>query len=319
MFHEFAKAADEDGLLDHDAFSGCFRALIGRSGESEARTRAIIDRLFSLFDADGNGVVDFTELGSGLSVLCGGPRDDKVQAAFSLFDVNGDGFITKEEMRTYLTSVFRVLYETQPDIRDRIGVGPEELGNATAEQAFADADLNHDGKISYAEFQKWYVAGGSKVDEMVPDDISLELVRELTNLHEYDVMEVFDMFAAHADDDGLISRRAFYSCFQQLVEQTGDPQHHKAEKLSVLLGRLFAIFDQDGSGSIDFAELASGMSVLCGGSREAKVKAAFALYDVNGDGFISVRCAAHNAHPFLRFNQYLIFVVVVTVVTVVAE
>ena len=61
--------------------------------------------LFKTFDADGNGVVDFAELASGLSILCGGSRDDKVAAAFELFDANGDGVITKEEMATYLASV----------------------------------------------------------------------------------------------------------------------------------------------------------------------------------------------------------------------
>ena len=47
----------------------------------------------------GNGVVDFTELASGLSVLCGGSRDDKVRAAFDLYDLNGDGFISLDEVR----------------------------------------------------------------------------------------------------------------------------------------------------------------------------------------------------------------------------
>ena len=38
--------------------------------------------MFDLFDTDGNGVVDFSELASGLSVLCGGSRDDKAKQHF---------------------------------------------------------------------------------------------------------------------------------------------------------------------------------------------------------------------------------------------
>ena len=38
-----------------------------------------------------------------------------------------------------------MLFETQPETRERMGVSAEELGRITAEQAFAEADLNHDG------------------------------------------------------------------------------------------------------------------------------------------------------------------------------
>ena len=55
----------------------------------------------------GNGVVDFTELASGLSVLCGGSRDDKVRAAFDLYDLNGDGFISLDEVRNARGRGFR--------------------------------------------------------------------------------------------------------------------------------------------------------------------------------------------------------------------
>ena len=98
--------------------------------------------------------VDFSELASGLSVLCGGSRDQKAEAAFALYDYNGDGFISLEEMTRYLTSVFKVMYETQPGTAERMGVSAEELAAVTAEQAFVDADLNHDGRLSFDEFQR---------------------------------------------------------------------------------------------------------------------------------------------------------------------
>ncbi len=104
VFEEFAVAANDDGVLDRDAFEGCFEILIDRAGGHDdvnldpERLQTILDRMFDLFDMDGNGVVDFSELASGLSVLCGGSRDDKAKAAFSLFDYNGDGYISLEEM-----------------------------------------------------------------------------------------------------------------------------------------------------------------------------------------------------------------------------
>jgi hypothetical protein len=47
--------------------------------------------VFALLDLDGNGTLDRKELGSGLSILCGGPRLERLQYAFVLFDDDGDG------------------------------------------------------------------------------------------------------------------------------------------------------------------------------------------------------------------------------------
>ncbi len=46
------------------------------------------------------------ELASGLSILCGGTRDDKVRAAFDMFDIDGSGFVTKVD---YISSSLYVL------------------------------------------------------------------------------------------------------------------------------------------------------------------------------------------------------------------
>ena len=62
----------------------------------------------------------------------------------------------RAQMTNYLSSVFKVLYQTSPDTRESIDVGPEELAAITAQQCFEDADLNHDGRLSYDEFQRWY-------------------------------------------------------------------------------------------------------------------------------------------------------------------
>jgi hypothetical protein len=84
-------------------------------------------------------------------------------------------------MTTFLASVFKILFATQEGLRERIGVSPSELAEATAEQAFKvrralvcsaaaavlvccegchrggcfsiaqDADENGDGKLTYVE------------------------------------------------------------------------------------------------------------------------------------------------------------------------
>ena len=114
VFEEFAVASDDDGLLDETG--NCFKQISSRNGGLDEGDydlfNNIVLRLFEIFDQDGNNAVDFSELASGLSVLCGGSRDEKAEAAFALYDYNGDGYISLEEMTRYLTSVFKVMYET---------------------------------------------------------------------------------------------------------------------------------------------------------------------------------------------------------------
>ncbi|TMW58082.1 hypothetical protein Poli38472_013556 [Pythium oligandrum] len=291
VFETFASFSSNEGTLSKEAFRRAFAELKKDSSDqgSADRLRLLVDRIFALFDADNNGVVDFSELASGLSVLCGGTESDKVRAAFNLYDVNHDSYISLGEMRLYLTSVFKVLFEVNPEVQSRVGVSPEELGAITAEQAFVEADQDGDGRLSYEEFRQWYLNPENELSQTrIPDWVSLQAVKEMTHLERYAPNEVFEVFANRCSEEGTISREAFEDCFEQLIDARfrGDEQH--LTRLRLILDRLFTIFDADGNGVVDFCELSSGLSVLCGGSREDKVRSAFALYDLNQNGFISL-------------------------------
>ncbi|GMF28972.1 unnamed protein product [Phytophthora fragariaefolia] len=318
VLNTFAKFTSADGTMDKEAFRQAFGHFRVDSApeQTEDRLQMLVDRIFELFDKDNNGLVDFNELASGLSILCGGSQTDKVRAAFNLYDVNHDGYISLGEMRLYLTSVFKVLFEVNPDSEAQMGVTPEELGEITAEQAFAEADQDKDGRLSFEEFSQWYmqpkkvgdlpmpaVLGEpsqqqpqqqqgqwqkSNQQQRVPDWVSLEVVKQMTNLEKYTADEVFEIFANRCSEDGTLSREAFEECFEQLVDEQYKNDEANLTRLRLILNRLFVIFDEDRNGSVDFCELCSGLSVLCGGSREEKVRAAFSLYDLNQDGFISL-------------------------------
>ncbi len=49
-----------------------------------ADAASLTKRLFSVFDSDGNGVVDKNELKIGMSLLCPGSQQDKIKAAFDI-------------------------------------------------------------------------------------------------------------------------------------------------------------------------------------------------------------------------------------------
>jgi Ca2+-binding EF-hand superfamily protein len=267
VFEVFASVADAHGEIGREEFGDCVAAIIqGTTNVGPGASERVADELFEIFDADGNGVVDFAELASGLSVLCGGSRDDKVRAAFELFDTNGDGVISRAEMVTYLKSVFKLIYATKPELHGSVGVGPDELGVVTADQCFAEADLNGDGALSFAEFQRWYEQGGggaalSSMQEVVSEELTLEVVRDATGLHECDVNRVVALFSRASDRDGLLSEAAFGRCFRRIVAALDD-DGSKLGQLNAVLGKLFQLFDRDRSGLVDSVELISGLTVM---------------------------------------------------------
>merc|ERR1719329_1868017 len=96
----------------------------------------------------------------GVSLLCSGGEEDKIHAVFDMFDENGDGVISMDEMFKFLTSVFRVvLTPNVMAVMNSLGVSvdsPQDLASVTALECFKTADLNHDGRLSFAEFKRWF-------------------------------------------------------------------------------------------------------------------------------------------------------------------
>ncbi|CAM9765866.1 unnamed protein product, partial [Phaeothamnion confervicola] len=158
-------------------------------------------------------------------------------------------------------------------------------------QAFEEMDINMDGRLNSEEFRCWYNAnrcGGSLGgDGDNGPGFTIGELQGLLRLHETHVDDVFGQMALASDEHGFIAEDAFR---RELATLTGVAELPAAQRAraQTIIGRLFAVMDANGDGRVDFSELASGLTVLCGGTRDEKVRAAFNLYDVNGDGFIGV-------------------------------
>lgn len=160
LLRAFAMVADEEGRLSREAFDAVLDTLAEdaeRSGASadmsaadQRRAALLRDVLFSVFDTDGNGIVDAPELVAGLTVLAAGSREDKVRAAFLALDVDHDGVITAAELRAYLTAVFTVLAAASPS--EIQSLSPARLASDTAAELIAELDTNGDGVIDATEF-----------------------------------------------------------------------------------------------------------------------------------------------------------------------
>ena len=138
-------------------------------------------------------------------------------------------------------------------------------------------------------------------DSSEPEDVdtgpvTFDLVelRRLTNLGGHTVETAFQVFAGAADEYGIISCMleygiisctAFNRCFRELADPRSESD---AEALSFLPTGLYDIFNSDKNGAVDFTELSSNLSVLCGGDLVDKAEAAFKFYEYKGDSVISM-------------------------------
>merc|ERR1719427_1492237 len=100
----------------------------------------LVQRVVDIFDADGNGEVDFQEFIEGMSQFSvRGNEESKLRFAFRIYDMDNDGFISHEEL-------FEVL---------KMMVGNNLLDKQLQDivnKTIMYADKDADNKISYTEF-----------------------------------------------------------------------------------------------------------------------------------------------------------------------
>jgi Ca2+-binding EF-hand superfamily protein len=141
---------------------------IDRSAPRRPLTCATLAYLFSLALALG-----------AIGTPAGALAADNSREIFDILDDNGDDVVTREEFSRMKTEVFyRALKDVDRDQR----LGPEEINLTPA--AFADADLNGDGKLSGAEFVQARFTQFEAIDASGDQEITFGEFREFMQQYQ---------------------------------------------------------------------------------------------------------------------------------------
>lgn len=125
---------DDDGLIDVREF----KSALGLSASN-----FFVERIFHIFDINGDGKINFSEFLAGLSVLClKAPDKDKLYFSFRIYDIDEDGKISKAELHKMMTCCLKCFPHKFT----------EEQTTDIIDKTFKEADTNKDGYIDFDEY-----------------------------------------------------------------------------------------------------------------------------------------------------------------------
>jgi len=134
-------------------------------------SRQEADQLMGLFDTNGDGYVNFDEFLVGIRGQLNAKRQAMVDKAFLKFDADGSGEITAADLRgVYNCSM-------HPKVQS---------GEMTEDEVFLEflqsfGDRNRDGRIQRAEWNEYYAAVSSSIDN---DDHFVQLMKAAWKLDQ---------------------------------------------------------------------------------------------------------------------------------------
>ncbi|KAM4797244.1 guanylyl cyclase-activating protein 3 [Rhinophrynus dorsalis] len=133
-YRKFMKECPSGQLSLHE-----FKGLLGLQGMN-LEANQYIDQVFSTFDMNKDGFIDFLEFIAAINLVLRGKIDQKLKWYFKLYDADGNGSIDRKELLSILTAV--------KAINGRQDINPEEFTAIL----FEKIDVNGDGELTLEEF-----------------------------------------------------------------------------------------------------------------------------------------------------------------------
>ncbi|NXI28749.1 EFCB1 protein, partial [Sterrhoptilus dennistouni] len=137
--------------FDRTVFRDTLHSAFGMTDE------VVLDRVFSTFDKGNNGCITVVEWVEGLAVLLRGTLEEKMKYCFAVYDLNGDGYISRDEMFQMLKNSLLIQpADEEPDegVKDLVDLVLKKMASTYLFVLFLLQDYDHDGKLSFADFEK---------------------------------------------------------------------------------------------------------------------------------------------------------------------
>ncbi|KAF6039680.1 LPCAT2 [Bugula neritina] len=124
-FGDISQLSDIEGRVDLKTFAKYMDLPVSET----------LSQLFSMYDRDGSGNIDFREYVIGMSLISEPARaDDSIRLAFKLFDKDGDGYVSQSEFADLLMNILITEKEE-------------------ADALFEKLDSSQSGKLTFEDFK----------------------------------------------------------------------------------------------------------------------------------------------------------------------
>ncbi|XP_073134446.1 calcineurin B-like protein 7 [Henckelia pumila] len=168
LFEQLSSSAVDDGFIHKEDF---LLALFN----CNSKQNLLSERLFDLFDAKRNGLIEFGEFVRALHIFHpDAPECEKISFAFRLYDLRRTGYIEREGLKEMVLATLREL-----DLCLSI-----DVVEAMVDKTLQEADLKGDGKIDEEEWNDLVAKNPSLIKNM-----TLPYLREITLAFPNFVME----------------------------------------------------------------------------------------------------------------------------------
>jgi len=112
-----------EGILDKKQFVKLYAQL--ETGDKKVDKYA--EFVFSAFDTDHSGKIEFTEFLIAFNIRSKGKIEDKLNWTFDVYDRNGDGVIDKKELKKMFSMLFTMLNVNKKDDKYNVDQRVDEI------------------------------------------------------------------------------------------------------------------------------------------------------------------------------------------------